>query len=809
MVLSGSVVYKLFHYSIAALRIYKRNKVGYGLIFIGLAFAFALNLITGSILWNAYSSDSHWKNSDRIYRITLRDESLETPFLQNISAGLVEDIRNFSSDIKQVVSTGIDFGDRIHEGKRYEVFGTAVDRNFLEIFDLTEVSGDLAATLSTPNTVALSEKKALEFYGQKNPVGETFELHGQNDGPTEVFTVGAIYKNPPTNSVWFDHEFLILRNPKHEFRTFKTAYILVKEGVEIDAILQRIVAVANQKYPKPEGASDTFYKVEALEGLQANFLSGKYANTQFISLLIASLFMLFVAVSNYILVSIAMSSQRRRDITLRKVMGARWQTVSWQYLIEALILVSASYWFALVLAEILSVPITNYTGQVYSTDVVDTYEQVLLGWFLALFIGGVVSIYPISIFVKGKTAKLLRSVQYGVTGGSTKLYTMLISLQAMCSLGIGLAAVIVYLQSAYQEELDKGIDIDNLLYVTVDIRSHPNYPSTRPMRNEITNLSGVLRAGNNSYSLPFRNILSERKYRASVTGKTYTVRYTSYGESFFDSLGVRVLAGQLPRHPEDTGKTNITAHGSNVVVNETMVQALGFESPEKALGACVFDLSDRTSQQGVCKKIRGVVADFHFDIGKNPIEPTVYAPVTGYVNTMIIRFSETANIEGLLPQIKEIWDRHFPERVFEYIFVDNLVHDRFQALRSTGVMFLITGGAIIFLTVAGLYSMARFIVLNRRREIAIHRVVGASHIAVIKLVLSQLIKPILMGALIGIPIGWYYSINWLEGYTVRINPEPWHALAFGIAGIVIFLIAVIAELIHAIHIRPADALSYD
>lgn len=800
---------KFKHYFIVAWRSLRKNKVSFSLSFLGLALAFSLCIISSFLLWSAYSSDAHWEKSDRIYQFTLEYEFNDAPYSGSIAMGLADDLRSLSNQIETVITLAFEKGDRIREGKRQTIYGTVVDGGFLNIFDLKEIHGDLKSTLSTVNVVALSQEKANEYYGYDNPVGEIFELHSSSDGPIEMFTVGAIYKNPPSNSVWVGREFIIKRNPVYDAKTFNQSYVLVKEGTDIETLQRRISKIADEKYPKPESATKVSYQFRDLSGWQMSFLSGKYENTQLTSLFMASLFMLFIAVFNYISLSAAMAASRGKDVALRKIMGASSSNLTLQYLVESLILVSFSYLCALALAEVLAAPISDFTGEEYSIYTFEHLPHLFLGWGGALLIGVIASIYPIWSLVYGKATILLQNAQRGIARGGAKLRSILITLQAMCGLGLAFAASVIYSQATFQESADKGIDVNNLLYITFDIRSDPDYPSPQPMINGFMRLDGVKEVGRNSWSLPFKNMLGNMTIAHPETNEPVTTRYTRYGEGFFTSLGVITIAGRLPAPPQDSGNTNNIIRSDDLVVNQSYVKHFNLGTPVEAVGKCIFRLTLEHQKRDKCYEIKAVVADFHFSVGEKPIEPTAFMPLVGYVNTLIVRFDNYTDIKTLLPQMKEIWDNHFPERAFKYDFVDDLIHEEFRMIRGMGIMLLITGFAIFFLTVAGLYAMAKFVVVRRGREIAIRRVLGATSYDIVRLIVVQLAKPIILGAFIGLPVGWYYAMDWLMAYSVRIEPEPWYAILLGVVGVIFFILTATSEILRAVRIRPAEALHYE
>ncbi len=796
---------KLFHYFMSTIRSFRKNKLSYTLATLGLSLAFSLSFISGSIIWQTYSSDNHWQKADRIYQLSLRDESNDTLYEPWMPIGLANDLRTLSPNIDSVISISNDFGDRVAGGKRYETLGTVVSKNFPYIFDLDILYGDIADTFSRPNIIAISNQKALEYYGIANPVGNFFELHSRNDAKPEIYTVGAVYKEPPKDSIWHGHAFLITPNPTYDATAFKKAYLLLKPEIDIDALETEIHRLAADKYPVNEDAQGAFYKLEPVKGLQANKLSGKYANTSLLGLILASALMLVIAIINYSLILIALLSQKKQNIGLRKILGASKRQIRHQYISEALVLISIAYFLSLVFAELFAAPIAGFTGENYSLNLLENIPHVITGWFITLCIGLATALYPAFILNRINAATVVRTTQRGITIGNSKLYSFLMSTQSLFGMGLGFAACVIYAQAIYQSNIDKGIAVDELMYVTVDIKTHPNYPSTKPLRQELGKLDGIHSVGNTSYSLPFKNPLGERIYEHPVSGIPTHIRYTSYGEDFFKSHGIDVIAGQIPAHLSDTGVNNQIARAEYLIINESLAKLIGFKTPTDALEQCIYPITE--GKRGRCQLIKAVVRDFHFSARKTPIEPTAFQPVIGYVNRIIIQFDKNADMQSLLPKVQERWNKHFPERVFEYEFVIDLINDQFRGLRGMGVMFLIVSSITLCLAVAGLLAMAKFTVDKRKHEIAIRRVVGAATVDIVSLMITQLGKPILFGTIIGMPAGWYASQLWLNNHTIRIDIEPVYALIFVLSIVAVFLTTVTAEILRAARIHPAHTLT--
>lgn len=799
---------KFQHYLIVALRSLKKHKVSSALSLLGLSAAFALSVVVGLMTWSAISSDNHWKNADNIYNINrIKINKDGRPMVYAMPNGLSEDFKSFSSDIIYATSPFFMQAELKIENKYQRLSGYKVDEDFFKIFDYKIIYGNIQSIFKVPNGIALSEMKAIELFGKQDPIGQSVELFYRDE--PKLFSIQSIFKKP---SGWSAMRYIdaFVASPEDVSKEFYAwVYILEKEGAELENLIPRLTKHVEEKYPPKEWEKATHFAKFKLVGASFYGVFSWHYRERQIGLMISAATMLLVALLNYMALTTAVTATRGKDVALRKIMGASRGELSAQYVVESLLLVSFAYLLGIAFAEVIAGQIGALIGNEFEVVSREHGFPLLVGWALALGVGLLTSTYPIFALVRGKASDLLANFQRNLIAGGTRLRSLLLILQTACGLGLVLGSGIIYLQTNHAEYADKGFEQEGLLYISAP-RNQKDMQSAGPMKNALARVEGIKGLSVASSPPPFRGSLWERKIVHPSTAEHVEIKYGTIGDNFMQLLRVPIVAGRIPPAVESLEKGDEPLSETRILVNEMFVEEYFPNiSNEEVLDRCVFYIGREDKQEDTCNKITAVMANYHQDSGEQALAATIFFPQKSkYTNYIMVRYDPTQG-KNLLPKVQAVWDEYFPFRTFNYDFVDDLIEKGFIQQRATASLLLFTAIASLVLTVAGLYAMAKFVVARRGREIAIRRVLGASSGDIVKLVVMQLAKPIIVGALIGLPIGWYYAMDWLSAYSIRIEPEPWHAVLLGIFGVAFFLITATGEILRAMRIRPAEVLHYE
>lgn len=799
---------KFRHYFITALRSLKKHLFSSALSLLGLAAAFSLCIISGLILWQAYTSDGHWTNASQIYVL---DRNREYSYFE-MPIGFFEDVRNFSPDITNVSSSKMDPLSYTVGDKKNSAWVNRFDKNFFSMFELGTVSGDMKALEERENMVAITSEVAAEVYGDKEAIGQTFET--TRGEIIKHYTVGAVY-NIPQNSTLIRSR-VIFKQPVENDKPYFQIYLELKKGTDVKQLYAGLNNLLIEKYPKREAAERVKLRLVPLKGAMMKVFDNPETRNRYLGLFYSSLVMLLIALLNYVSLSTAVATTRRKDIAMRKILGASKGELTALFILEMLILVSLAYGAALGLASLISPYFSSLTKPEFSAFNRDGFsifsnDQILMllfGWGTALLFGFLASAYPVWSMVHSNVIGSLRDAQRSVAGGGSKLRFSLLALQSLFGIGLTFIAGTIYFQISNLEYIDKGFDAENLLYIHMWGEDPKVRHSSRAIVAALKQVDGVENATQIYSYLPLYFPVRPQTFIHPNSGENARVPTMWVGDEFIELMKIPLVTGRIflaPPQPEE-GEGPLAEE--NVFVNERFVHDYDMGSADEILGKCLYYII-RSKREDTCRRITAVVGNHFQKLDENPITPVVFIPerANNFYN-IVVRY-DPDSIKTTFKEIEKIWDGFSPEQGIYYQYLDDIVEKDIRAQKAIALLVVITAIGSLVLTIAGLYAMAKFVVARRGREIAIRRVLGATTFDIVRLVVIQLVKPIILGAFMGLPVGWYYAMDWLSSYSVRIEPEPWHAVLLGLVGVAFFIFTATSEILRAVRIRPAEALHYE
>ncbi len=473
-----------------------------------------------------------------------------------------------------------------------------------------------------------------------------------------------------------------------------------------------------------------------------------------------------------------------------------------------LILVSLAYLLSIELAVFISPYFVSLTGDDFAVISAHGLPVLVTGWGIALLVGLLAAAYPIHSMVHGKVIDSLRSIPGSVAGGGSRLRFILLTLQSLCGLGLTFVAGVIYFQISSLEHADKGFDANGLLYIHLWGEDPKTRNSSQSLVAALRQVNGVENATLVYSANPLQFRIRERNFNHPETHEVVRVATTWVGDQFRETMKIPLVEGRIFAAPPspDEGAPGPTVE--NVFVNERFIKDFQLGSATEALGTCLYYITEGERSK-VCRRITAVVGNHYQMLDENPVTAVVFVPTrSNDIYNLIVRY-EPEHEKEIFSEIEKVWDDFSPDNSIYYNYLDDIILKDISAQRAIAMLVVITALGSLLLTVAGLYAMAKFFVARRGREIAIRRVLGASTMDIVRLMGTQLSKPVILGGFIGLPIGWHYAMDWLQAYAIRIQPEIWHAVVVGIVGVVFFVTTTTAEILRAVRIRPAKALHYE
>ena len=272
--------------------------------------------------------------------------------------------------------------------------------------------------------------------------------------------------------------------------------------------------------------------------------------------------------------------------------------------------------------------------------------------------------------------------------------------------------------------------------------------------------------------------------------------WLSVDYNYLTTLHMQIVAGR--NFSKASGHDNLDAF----IINESAVRSFGWGTPKNALGKSFIRGKQSNGKKGY---IIGVVKDFNFNPLSNPMEPLV-------IDVNVPRLTEFAisiqpdHVNQTIQKIKQTWAQIFPQRVFEYSFLDKDIDSQYKDKESFSHLISSFALAAILLSCSGLFSLAFFLAVKRTKEIGIRKVLGADVSSIMLLLSTDFLKMVLLSAVIASPLAWWLVNKWLQGFAYRVGIEWWVFILAAAAAALIAFITISFQSVKAALVNPVKSL---
>lgn len=686
-----------------------------------------------------------------------------------------------------------------------------VDPGFLRMFPQQFLQGNAQTSLEEPYQVVLTRSAAQLLFPQQKALGKILEVKG---GVFEgKFTVSGIVADPEQNThLKFNALFSMQSRYVAGFEDnwsgyWDYNYFQLSPKANPDRVKAQLARYSNT-HLKSEGIRLNMQNLKDIH-LGSNLMYEIEANIDprtLQMLLLIALFILGIAFVNYINLSTARAMERAKEVSLRKVIGAkRWQLIG-QFLLEGLLLNVVALLLALAIVQYSSPAFARMTGR----DIlhIPGYDLTFIWICLGTLVAGLAlaALYPAFVLSAYAPGEILRNRWMGNAAGGN-LRKALVVVQFACSVGLIISVLVVQGQLQFMQKADLGLSLDQLLALKTpafDWREDSLQRSKMAvLKNELTQIPSV-RSIASSEIVPGLGIStisgtsSGMYWLKTPNAVTHSTIYNLGTDvDFFPTFGVKFLAGSF--YPS---KDRRHAH-ENLVINESALRVLGFPSARAAIGE---QIAYQGNTDGFRMTIRGVVADFHIESLKEPARPTLYTCLPSVENGYLSLKFDAAQTATLLPALNQAWKKVFPEHHLDYWFLDQQFLEQYQSEQRLAKVFSLFAALAVGIACLGLFGLAAYLVVQRRKEVGVRKVLGAGVAQIVAMLSGDFLKLILVAIVIGSPIAWYVMDQWLEGFANRITFQWYFVPVAGVVVIVVALLAVGAQSVRAALENPVDAL---
>ncbi len=795
----------LFNYIKIALRSMYRQKLFTTLNLIGLTASIFVCLLAIVVVFNYRQYDRFHTKKDRIYRINSRVSQANRPFYQYVSTpfplgeAVVAEVPQVEQTVRLIHQNMA--GDAKH-GKNIQSFeGVFTTQIFFEIFDFPFRYGNQSVALVQPQTVVLEATFAEKLFGNNNPIGEVISVENWGE-----VTISGVVEIPAHTHFQFD---MLMYPPESVVQglseTWENAwttytYILLHEGAHVTDITSFFPEMISRYYSAEQQGRYQFQLQPLLDITPEKEVNGKsMKNTLPASVLwfisaLALVVMLFAGF-NYANLSLARSLRRAKEVGVRKVVGASKRQVFAQLIIEATVFVLIGFVLAFALLQNFIPFVKEFS---ILKDIAVTFEVPipLLGWFLLFVLTvGVVSGYMpawyLSQFNPTASLKNLKNVQAGSGFWGTRLTLrkMLMVVQFSISLLLIISVLLLYQQVNLMLHQEYGFNRSQMVSVTIKDAPYEAF------RDEaLRSVASIERVSANSH-LPGTRESHGTIFRRTLDDENQRVYWYAADQHYLSLLEIPLVAGENLSYSTQFEET------PHVILNETAIEALGFQSAQEAIGATIF------LQDTLPTVVKGVVPDYHFKPMFVKMMPMAILPMPDKFTQLTFKVAPNRMAETLT-QLKAIWRKYDDTHVFTYHFFEDELAESYALFNDA--MYIIGFVAVLAIVIAclGLLGMATYTISTRLKEIGIRKVIGASVVHIVLLVSRSFIWLLGIAIMLAVPLSYVLNQLWLQRMAVRVGLGVANiGLGVGlILGLGLLIVGI--QAMHAALQRPVEVL-YD
>ena len=743
------------------------------------------------------SYDNFHTKADRIYRIVtdIVNPSETLHFPVEAPAMSVAAKRDFPEIEKQVRFNPNNVLVRRGDIKIQEESIAFADSTFFEIFDFPLVKGNPVTALSGPWTVVLSESAAKKYFGNEDPMGKQLLLTGDS----HPATITGIMKDMPENTELKTDMLVSMFNSASDSNRDKNwggfgvmAYFLMKPHTNAQALQKKFPAFLVDHIGKFMKDNNQTYDY-ILEPLKDSYLkaahnaAGSLTNVYVFS--IVGIFILLIAGINFVNLTTARSTERAREVGIRKVVGAERRQLTGQFLGESVILCLLAFVLSVGVCAAL-IPSFNFlAGKTVSTGIFHHPGYILALLAIGLGIGLLAGIYPALVLSAFQPIIVLKGrFATGIRG--LLLRKGLVISQFTISIGLIVATLLVGYQLSYMREQQLGFSKDQELVLDTHGDDHGD-----ALKEEIKTVPGVLSTSMSS-STPGSGAMNAYSIIQNQKGEMQVCSPDLYfvDFDFMPQYQMKVLAGRVFSRAFGTDTTQA------MVLNEKAVQMLGYHRPQDAVGRN-FD------QWGRKGKVIGVIKDFHYEGLQQEIRPLSLRIEPRGTNLLSVKVG-SGDLKKTIAGIEKVWQKTIPNRPFSYYFVDEMFDRQYRAEDRFGRLFLYFSVLAIFISCLGLLGLASYSTVQRTKEIGVRKVLGASVTGIVRLLSKDFLLLVAVGFVVATPLSFWLMKKWLEGFATRIDIYSawWIFVAAGILAAVIAMLTISFQAIKAAYTNPVQSL---
>lgn len=680
-----------------------------------------------------------------------------------------------------------------------------VDSTFLQLFDFPLLKGDRRTALQERNSVVLSTSAAAKLFGTEDPIGKTVR---HLVGDTLPFTVTGLMEVPQNSHLQFDALFSAntVYNPRWDQNwggNWLVTYLELAPGANVAALEKKFPAFLKKYMAEDDRWKGYELFLQALPDVHAGStdITHDYANFRkfdrrytYIFSMIAGI-ILIIACINFMNLSTARSSERAKEVGIRKSIGAHRYQLAWQFIGESVILSLIALVFAILLVKATLPWVAAFSERPLKLPLFSDLPKLLLIVGGTLLVGVLAGLYPSAYLSSFKAVRVLKgSPQTGRNKGA--LRNVLVVGQFAGAVFLIIATIFVLKQLRYMQTKDRGFNGDQIMLIPLDSETNRHYETLKQELTGNTLISAVTasqqRLGNNIHQAGVR-FHGKGPVRELVTSGVVV------DCDYLRTYRIKLIAGS----DFSRDKAN---NAREYIINESLAkELLREERSEEPLASLVGKHFGYGGMDSV-GRIIGITKDFNFNTLHHKIETLMMFSQRdwGY-GEMSVKISAEKAKEAIA-YIESVWNRHVTGHPFEYSFLDQHFAKIYNADRQVSRIVGILATLAIIISCLGLFGLATFAAERRVKEIGIRKALGATMENIVTMLSKDFVKLVVIANLIAWPLAWFGVNRWLEDFAYHIDISWWVFIMAGVIAVMIALLTVSFQAVKAGLTNPVKSL---
>lgn len=759
------------------LRHLSRNKMYTGVTVIGFALSLTFVLILGIYIQNELSVDDFHENKDRIYR--LENESVD------FSPPIATDLADTYPEIEDFTRV-YDASGRISKsgGQKIKFDFLGVDTGFLHMFSFPLLSGDIDEALQSEDGIVLSKKTALQLFGSTDVIGKPVFIDSDNR-----FTITGIMEDFPDNTHFNKPDALVnllafknlwgFENIMEEYGWCSLSiYLMAKPNTDLPAKAPEILKNFKENFWLYQEGWAKSLEMEPLKDL---YFSNKIGNgtksnskAMVLVLSIIVFIILLLAIGNYINLTIAQATFRGKEVAVKKLLGGSQRQLINQLVTESLILCFMAFFGAFLFAKLLEPTLNTLLDTKLNINHALTGYNILVTLSLIILIGFVSGIVPAVKIARFKPIEVVKGVF--LVKAKSVYAKAFITFQYTVAIALMACSWIILKQTDYLRNKDLGFNKDNI--VQMEFLGDPN--QKKAIKAELLKISGV-----KDVSITWQSPLSGGSNQTfDSNGQSVSFQEFVVDSAFYDVFGIKVTP------------TNVAYRPDGVVLNEAALKKLGITNHPVS-----FKMEEREVP------ILGIVKDFNFKQLRDNVGPLMIGQQhpERFADNIFLKL-DGKGVMNTISQIKTTYLSIIGDVEIDVQFIDEAISKWYEKEERTGKIISYFSFLAVIISSLGILAMATFYMQQRKKEIGVRKVNGATIGHVMILLNKGFIKWVALAFIIAVPVSWYIMHRWLQNFAYKTTMDWWIFLLAGVLTLLVALLTVSWQSYQAASTNPVKSL---